>query len=73
MKELFDETLQEGLEDEMDAHLGYQKHDIQNISRQRIAVKARTFLEHATMGANHPKKNNMNEQPPNEVQLFDWD
>ncbi|SIR16990.1 Transposase, Mutator family [Paenibacillus macquariensis] len=30
LKELFAETLQEMLEAEMDAHLGYQKHDMQN-------------------------------------------
>jgi putative transposase len=29
LKELFAETLQEMLEGEMDAHLGYQKHDVQ--------------------------------------------
>ncbi|MDQ0090889.1 transposase-like protein [Paenibacillus anaericanus] len=30
LKELFAETLQEMLEGEMDTHLGYQKHDMQN-------------------------------------------
>ncbi|WP_244163321.1 transposase [Paenibacillus pectinilyticus] len=30
LKELFAETLQEMLEAELDAHLGYEKHDIQN-------------------------------------------
>ncbi|MFC5649554.1 transposase, partial [Paenibacillus solisilvae] len=30
LKDLFAETLQEMLEGEMDAHLGYQKHDMQN-------------------------------------------
>ena len=30
LKELFAETLQEMLEAEMEAHLGYEKHDVQN-------------------------------------------
>jgi putative transposase len=40
LKNLFAETIQEMPEAEMDEHLGYQKHDMQN-SRRLIAAMAR--------------------------------